>query len=213
MGHPISHLFKSFLAPFVDSPHVRGRPRCAALVPDAVGRLGHGVVGAVGWLTTRRRASGQDPLAMARHPRRYPRRRLRHDPPPDADPFPRHLHPGLRASPRIHRHHRRSRLRPRRHRSGTYFPQPRNEPTRVEERVVLDWIAGAARRVCGLLPLVQEGAIDEALSVVSSLANLPWIVVETVVVVDWGVFFVLQFFIRLTNCLLGTKVRIRAGWI
>ena len=129
-----------------------------------MGCLGHGGVGPVGGLAPRRRPGGQDPLALARHPGRDPGRRLRHDPPANADKVPRHLHPGVRAGSRIHRHDRRARLRPRRHRPGTYLPEPGDKPARAQERVVLDRAAGADCHLCGLLPLVQEGAVNEALS-------------------------------------------------
>lgn len=164
LGHLTDHLLEGLATPFVDPTHVRRRPRRPSVVPDAVGRLGHGIVGALGRLAARRRPRRPDPLALARDPRRHPGRRLRHDPPADADPLPRHLHLGLRAGAGVHRHHRRSRLRPRRHGSRPNLPEPGDKPARSEERVVLDRIVGADRRVRGLLPMVQERAVDEALS-------------------------------------------------
>lgn len=105
------HLLKGFIAPFVDSAYVCSRSRCTSLVSDAVGYLRHGIVGTMGWLTTRRCSSRQDPLALARNPRRHPRRRLRHDPPPNADSIPCRVRPGVRTSPGIRRYHRRPWLR------------------------------------------------------------------------------------------------------
>lgn len=101
---------------------------------------------------------------MARNPRRHPRCRLRHDPPPDADSIPRRLLPGVRSGLGFRGHHRRSRLRSRRNRSRPRVPQSGREFAWSEECVVLDRIDCANYRVCGLLPLVQEGAVDEALN-------------------------------------------------
>lgn len=123
LGRLARYLFTGVIAPLLDSAHVRRRSWRPALVSDAVGYFGHGILGAVGRLTPRWRAGGQDPLALAWNPRRYPRRRLRHDPPPNADALPRRLLLGVCAGLGIHRHHRRSRLRSRRHWSRPHLPE------------------------------------------------------------------------------------------
>ena len=81
----------------------------------------------------------------------------------------------MRAGSWIHRHDRRARLRPRRHRTGTHFPEPGDDPARAEERMVLDRAAGADHYLCGLLPLVQEGAINEALSGLAGFDRLEYV--------------------------------------
>ena len=111
LGCLAGHLLKGFVTPFVDSTYVCSRSWRTSLVSDAVGYFRHGIVGTMGWLTTCWCSSGQDPLAMARNPRRYSRCRLRHDPPPNADSIPCRVLLGVRASPGIYRHYRRSRLR------------------------------------------------------------------------------------------------------
>ena len=165
LGRLTRHLLKSVIAAFVDSANVCRRSRRTSLVSDAVGYFRHGILGAVGWLTTRRRAGGQDPMALARNARRHPRRRLRHDPPPNPDSLPRRLRLGVRAGPGIHRHHCRSRLRSRRNGSRPHLPESGSQSAWVERSVVLGRLDCADCRLCGLLPLVQEGAADEALRI------------------------------------------------
>ena len=161
-----------------------------------MGRLRHGGLGPVGGLTPRRRPGGQDPLALARHPGRDPGRRLRHDPPATVDEVPCHLHPSVRAGSRIRRHDRRARLRPRRHRTGTHLPEPGDDPARAEERMVLDRAAGADCYLCRLLPLVQEGAVNEALSGLAGYDRLEY-------VGKFGITPGVQISVLLTNCLRG----------
>lgn len=123
LGRPARHLLTGVTAPFLDPAHVRRRSRRPALVSDALGYFRHGILGAVGRLTARGRLGGQDPVALARNARRHPRRRLRHDPPPNADSFPRRLLPGVCPGAGIRRHHRRSRLRSRRDWSWPHLPE------------------------------------------------------------------------------------------
>lgn len=163
LGSLTRHLLKSLTAAFMDPANVRRRSRRPSLVSDALGYLRHGILGAVGRLTARRRPGGQDPMALARNPRRHPGRRLRHDPPPNPDPLPRRVRLGVRAGVGIRRHHRRSRLRSRRHGSWPYLSEFGCRSARFERSVVLGRLDCADRRLCGLLPLVQEGAVDEAL--------------------------------------------------
>lgn len=113
LGCLARYFLKGVVTAFVDPTDVCRWSRRTSLVSDAVGYFRHGILGAMGRLTTCRCASGQGPLAMAWNARRYPRCRLRHDPPPNADSFSRRLLLGVCTGPGIHRHHRRSRLRSR----------------------------------------------------------------------------------------------------
>lgn len=72
----------------LDPTHLRRRPRRSALVPDAVGHLGHGPLGALGGLPDGGRAPRSLALAVARCVGCDTGRRIRDDIVADADEVP-----------------------------------------------------------------------------------------------------------------------------
>ncbi len=100
LGRPPLGLRDPVKIPLLDPTHVRRRTRRSAMVPDVVGHIGHGPLGSMGWITSRGRYGRTYTVALARCSRCHPRRRVRHDPAPDADEISHRLHARLGAGAR-----------------------------------------------------------------------------------------------------------------
>lgn len=103
-------------------------------------------------------------MALARHTRCTPRCGLRHDPPPNPHAVPRRFRARVRAGARQCRDHGSQSDGAGWQWAGNGVSESGDESGRTEQAVVLDHDRLSIGYLCGVLPVVQEGAVDEALS-------------------------------------------------
>lgn len=102
-------------------------------------------------------------LAVARHIGCHPRCRSRNDPLGHADACSRRFHLDLSSGPRLDRNDRSSRLCAEQDRTWTYLARHHGRPRYDVECVVLGRSDSESQHLCGLLQVLPQGAVAEAL--------------------------------------------------
>ena len=154
--HPLP-LRRPLETPLLDPTHVRRRPRGPALVPNALGDLGHGPLGPVGRVAARGRFGRSDVVAVARGAGCGPGGRVRHDTPSDTDTVPHRVHAGVRAGAWVCGDDRGEGVRAGQRGARVGIPESGAEFPGAREGVVLDRAGDAGRHLRGVFQVLPQG--------------------------------------------------------